>query len=262
MNSFAKYRIFIDESGNPDMKSSEDHNQRFLSLTGAIFDLKDIDNTLNIPFENFKNTYFSNQPDKPIILHRNEIVRRQGNFEVLKDVSIESNFNNDLLRLLKDLEYTVITVVIDKSEHLKKYSSWHYHPYHYCLMVLLERFILFLEEKKAKGDVMIEARGAKEDNELKKIYGNLYEKGTKFVDYGKFKNHLTSKRLKVKPKKSNISGLQIADLLAHPSRKEILRWHGYGLKDKYDFGNKVISIIKLKYYKASVNWGFGRKFLP
>ena len=31
-----KYRIYIDEVGNPDLESCDDPNHRFLSLTGVI----------------------------------------------------------------------------------------------------------------------------------------------------------------------------------------------------------------------------------
>ena len=34
-----KYRIYIDEVGNPDLKSSDNPNHRFLSLTGVILEL-------------------------------------------------------------------------------------------------------------------------------------------------------------------------------------------------------------------------------
>jgi hypothetical protein len=33
-----KYRIYIDEVGNPDLKSSEKEDHRCLCLTGVIFD--------------------------------------------------------------------------------------------------------------------------------------------------------------------------------------------------------------------------------
>ena len=36
-----KYRIYIDEVGNPDLASSENPNHRFLSLTGVILELTD-----------------------------------------------------------------------------------------------------------------------------------------------------------------------------------------------------------------------------
>lgn len=34
-----KYRLYIDESGNFDMKNSDNQNHRFLSLTGVIISL-------------------------------------------------------------------------------------------------------------------------------------------------------------------------------------------------------------------------------
>ena len=47
------------------------------------------------------------------------------------------------------------------------YRTWRYDPYHYCLAVMLERYVLFLERTKGIGDIMAESRGGKEDNRLK-----------------------------------------------------------------------------------------------
>ena len=35
-----KYRIYIDETGNSDLKSSDEPNHRYLSLTGVIITLE------------------------------------------------------------------------------------------------------------------------------------------------------------------------------------------------------------------------------
>lgn len=64
-------------------------------------------------------------------------------------------------------DYRVITVVIDKKLHRDQYQVWHFLPYHYCLAVLLERFVLFLHYGNYRGDVMIESRGGQEDHKLK-----------------------------------------------------------------------------------------------
>jgi hypothetical protein len=34
-----KYRLYVDEVGNSDLKSSDNTDHRFLSLTGVVFDL-------------------------------------------------------------------------------------------------------------------------------------------------------------------------------------------------------------------------------
>ena len=71
----------------------------------------------------------------------------------------------------------------------------------------------------SKGDVMVESRGGKEDMRLKKSFRRILEQGTHHLSSEDLQNHFTSKELKVKPKKANVSGLQIADLIAHPTRR-------------------------------------------
>lgn len=178
----SKQRLYVDEVGNPDLRSAEDPNHRFLSLTGVIFDLDYVAQNLYPEVEELKLKYFGSHPDDPIILHRKEIVNRRYPFHALKDKNVEGRFNVELLRLLSNWEYTVITVVIDKKEHRDLYTTWQYDPYHYCLAVMLERFIFFLEETVDQGDVLAESRGGAEDMRLKKSYRLLYDKGTDYVE--------------------------------------------------------------------------------
>jgi len=56
-----------------------------------------------------------------------------------------------------------------------------------------------------------------------KAYQTVYESGTQWRDRDFFCNALTSRKLKLKPKAANIAGLQLADLLAYPSKQEILK---------------------------------------
>ena len=71
---------------------------------------------------------------------------------------------------------------------------------------------------------------------------------------------LTSKQLKVKPKANNISGLQLADLIAHPSRNEILKEQGFLEKEFSLFVQEVIKILQKKYDRHEGRM-FGKKFL-
>ena len=169
----------------------------------------------------------------------------------------------EFLALLQDLDYSVISVLIDKKEHTLKYSTWKYDPYHYCMEIIVERFFFFLEEKNSKGDVMIESRGGKEDMRLKKSFRKILDNGTHFIESDKLQARLTSKELKVQPKKLNISGLQIADLIAHPARRYIFRKYEIDEGRKYTFGEKIIEILKHKFYNKAGNIeGYGIKKLP
>jgi len=192
------------------------------------------------------------------------LINKKPPFETLKDANVADAFDQELLRLLTDLDFLVMTVVLDKKQHKEQYLVWRYGPYHYCLKILVERFVLFLESKDAVGDVMAESRGGKEDMRLKKSFHRVYQEGTEFVHAEKFKVYLTSSQLKVKPKSNNIAGLQIADLIAHPSYKRMLFQKGR-VEKVGRYGEQILDILESKkYYRGVSNrlWGYGKKWLP
>jgi hypothetical protein len=88
---------------------------------------------------------------------------------------------------------------------------------------MLERYCGFLSFHGATGDVMAESRGGKKDALLKQAYSELYNYGSYYRRPPFFQKVLTSKEIKLKPKIANIAGLQLADLLACPLKKELLR---------------------------------------
>lgn len=259
-----KYRIYIDEVGNSDLKSSNLKDHRFLCLTGVIIDLKTVAETIQPELDYFKNSYFKSDPDEPVILHRSDILYKKGPFSVLKYTEMEEQFNTTLLGLLEKWNYTVIAVVIDKEEHNTRYSTWKYDPYHYCQEIMIERFRLFLNIQNAVGDVMFESRGGKEDIRLKTSFRKLMDSGTHNLSSEQLSEHFTSKELKVKTKLSNIAGLQIADLLAHPTR----RWAFKNIMEMDEgtntFSDKILEILernKFFRYQGKIK-GYGVKKLP
>lgn len=255
-----KYRMYVDECGNPDLESSDNPIHRFLSLTGVIIDLAYVSSTLYGQIESLKSKYFGSHPDDPIILHRKEMVNAKHPFELLRDKKLRKQFDAELLNFLESWEYTVVTVCIDKQAHKEAYKVWRYEPYHYCLALLLERYAIFLEQRQAQGDVMAESRGGKEDRKLKDSFSRLRKAGTEYVTPERFQKVLTSKQLKVKPKTNNISGLQIADIIAHPSRTEILLENGLRDTQLAPFARKIVAILEGKYYQHEGRI-FGKKFI-
>lgn len=117
-----KYRMYVDEVGNPDLKASDDPNHRYLSLTGVILELDYVKNVVAPSLEDLKRRYFASHPDEPVILHRKELVNKRRPFHVLKDPLVERRFNEELLTLLDGLEYVAITAVIDKAQH--RQQTW------------------------------------------------------------------------------------------------------------------------------------------
>ncbi len=260
----AKNRLYIDEVGNSDLKASRDPNHRYLSLTGVTLGLDYVDRVVAPEIETLKRRYFTTHVDEPLVFHRKELVNRRPPFQALRDRKIEEKFNADLLNLLERLEYRVITVVIDKLDHQERYLVWHYDPYHYCLEVLMERYVLWLRRHRVYGDAMAESRGGKEDMRLKRSFERIYEQGTSYVSAELFADRLTSRQLKVKNKSNNIAGLQLADLVAHPSFKATLaRRQNQSLPQ--NFGGQIAGILERDKYNRSPLGridGWGRKWLP
>ena len=79
-----------------------------------------------------------------------------------------------------------------------------------------------------------------------------------------FARCITSSQLKVKDKSNNIAGLQLADLIAHPSYKATLARHQReALPD--NFGGSIATLLEESKYNRSPSgqiWGWGRKWLP
>jgi hypothetical protein len=255
-----KYRIYIDEVGNPDLGSSDNPNHRFLSLTGVIIGLDHVRVTVHPQMEALKRGYFNSHPDEPAILHRKELVNALPPFASLKVTATRMRFDAELLQLLASWEYIVISVCLDKKKHRETYTAWRYDPYHYCLAILLERFVLFLQRINGRGDAIAESRGGREDRRLKDSFNRLCDRGTDYIAGACFQERLTSTQLKVKPKAHNIAGLQLADLLAHPSRNEILQDQGLLERPLAPFARSVIEILQTKYDREGSRV-FGKKFI-
>ncbi len=210
--------------------------------------------------EALKSRYFESHPDDPVILHRKELVNQKPPFHALREIEVEYSFNQDLLRHLREWDYCVITVCIDKKNHVETYRTWKENPYYYCMAVLLERFNFWLNRSNAVGDVMAESRGGREDKRLKIEFRNIWENGTHFVEASQFQRSLTSRELKVKPKTANVTGLQLADLIAHPSRSEILHERGLLGRGLGTFATEIVNILADKYDRRGSQI-YGKKFI-
>lgn len=217
----ARYRVYIDESGDHSYNLLDDPSHRYLALLGVWFRLADDYVEFADNLANFKREVFGPRPDKPVILHRSDIINRKGPFGMLRDTDIRAKFDAGLLGIIRRARFTMVCVIIDKQAHSAKHTS-PFHPYHYCLAAMLDRYVGWLNYKNAVGDVMAESRGREEDLQLKQAYRRVYESGTLLFDYRHHQRALTSRDIKLQAKAANIAGLQLADLLAHPVKQACL----------------------------------------
>jgi hypothetical protein len=245
-----RYRLYIDESGDHTYYKLEDPAKRYLGLTGTFIETEYYRTDFQPEMETLKQKHFPHNPDEPVILHREDIINLGGPFWRLRDAEKKQAFNNDFLHFIKEQDYHIITVVIDKKTHIEQYGEAAYHPYHYCLAALLERYCGFLNFYNAQGDALAESRGGTEDQQLKQAYRVIYNVGTQQRrDADFFRRGLTSSEIKVKPKLANIAGLQLSDLLAYPSKQEILIEERKISDPGDNFGKQICQCIQEKYNK-------------
>lgn len=253
------FRMYVDESGDHFMSGAalRDPHRRFLSLTGVWIDRDEVIRRIQPELRQLKIDYLRPDPDEPLPLHRKEMMAARGRFAPLRDPSRREQFDHELLACLSRWRFQFATIVLDKATHSDATYRLDRHPYNYCFSVLLERYIgnLRYQRPTARGDVLAESRGGKEDSVLRKEYERVYARGTRYHSAKEFKRYLSSKRLKLKRKEADVEGLQLADLISHPSRQQILRENGVTCAPTSPFVIELLTVLERKWN------AYGRKLL-
>lgn len=262
-----KYRLYVDESGNPDYNDLDNPRRRYLCLVGCAMQNKYYHAQFQPALDAIKRLHFpehySNDPDSPVIFHRTDIMQRRGPFWVLREDKRRNEFDGSILAMISQHRFGVFTVVLDKQAHIARHGSIAKHPYHYCLIGLLDLYCQYLNAYNGEGDVLAESRNRNEDTQLKSAYADVYRSGTWENQEKFFQAALTSNELKLKKKEANVAGLQLADMIAHPSKFDVLKDHGVECEDG-SFGDKVRKVIAAKYAPNPIGggvMGYGKLFL-
>lgn len=184
---------------------------------------------------------------------------------MLNKPDINASWEAAVLGLVDKLPYLAITVMIDKHEHKDRYKVWRFNPYHYCMLALVERYVMWLNAKGLTGDVLAEARYKKVDMALKRSFQYFYLHGSDGVPKPIAQKCLTSREIKFAAKKANVAGLQLVELIAHASH------HGTRCKHTKielgnHFGKRIYELLEAKKYRRHPKTlkveGWGQKWLP
>ncbi len=257
-------RLYIDEVGNDDTKTV---SERYLSLTGITTKIRAHDAVIQPEIETLKSQIFGhNPPQWNVILHRREIVRKEAPyFDCLWDLTVNEDWERSLLDLIENLPFIATTVTIDKQEHARKYLVWQFNPYHYCMRALVERYVLWLNRHGLSGDVVAEPRFKKQDKKLKRSFNYIYDHGTEHIPAAIIQKCLTSREIKFEAKAANVAGLQLVEMIGHPSHQSMCA-EFTGAPMTARFGKKIVDVLLKHRYarnpKSRVIEGWGRKCLP
>jgi len=165
---FSDYIVYADESGDHSLKSI-DKDYPVFALVFVIFKKTDYLETVK-KFKEFKFKYFGYDT---VILHEIDIKREKVVFKTLRPKEKKLRFLEDLAVLIKNTNFKIITTIIDKRK-IKSNAN----PYHISLLHQIKTFNNLINNNKLTHTI-IEARGHKKDNELKKEFNN-YAKNLPF----------------------------------------------------------------------------------
>jgi hypothetical protein len=184
------------------------------------------------------------------ILHETDIRKDRGDFTFLKSKTVKTAFLDELTSIVQKTPFVLISTVIKKELYRQRYRAQE-NPYHVALRYGLERVFYYLSELQANlrnTHIVVEKRGKGEDDELELEFRRV-------CDGFNYLQQPLPFELVFADKKSNSTGLQLADLIARPIGLHIL---------KPEQDNRAFAIIDDKFYrngKGNRN-GYGLKCFP
>ena len=208
--------MFLDESGDQNLKKI-DNSYPIFCLAGCIVEFGYYNKIFEKKVDKIKIKHFRT---RDIIIRSYDIRKQKGEFSILVDKKKRESFYLDLDRLVENLQFTVIASVINKLKLKERYSEPG-DPYDLCFQFIMERFCMFLGEKRSVGIMRMESRETHNDRKLAEDYENFRQDGDgRFIKPEEAQRKLVD--LSFNQKSQNIVGHQIADLVAYPIGSDVL----------------------------------------
>jgi len=209
--------MFIDECGDQNL-AAFDQTFPIFTLCGVLMShsqLCDMETKITA----LKKKYWG---DKVVILHSHDIRKCNKEFKILFDLDVKKQFYNDLDAILGQKDaYTAVTCSILKDPYIRQFGKFN-DIYGQSLSFLIERSIFFLDDVSEDADlhIMAEMRGRQQDKNLLNYYNKLRDVGTHWVTPERLQSHI--RKFNFLSKKQNVTGLQLADLIAYPIAQYLL----------------------------------------
>jgi hypothetical protein len=271
MNNF--YFLFLDEIYSPNLNdmlrlTKEDifshPSHKHFGLCGVILKSGDL-YSLTKRLERFKQKYYPKQPN--LISHYVDILNTRDSFSDLALDNLKSTaVHESLSSLVRDTKCAIDYIFIDKHGFAKKYgkfdvdqrlvrikkvksnmfppaSAKDYNLYLLSLKHLIKNYYNFLTQSKGQGIIVAEARGEREDSELRQAFNILLKEGVGTILAKDLRTALLD--IYIVPKKQDYAGTQLADLLVYPIYDSAIPMHNirndHFIHYKTDIETKIIN---------------------
>ncbi len=240
-DNFSDYIIFADESGDHGTASVNPENPIFV-LVFCIFRKFEYISLVKRAISKFKMDFWGHDL---VVLHNREIRKSTGEFSSLFNERKREIFLQALNEVIGDIPFSIAATAIDKRCFSQETQA--NNPYFWALRSCLEQLLGFLtieQQLSRQTHIIVESRGAPEDKDLRLAFNRFAV--DMFPDSNAFNLRFASKQ-------TNSSGLQIADLVAHPIARHIIKRNQL---------NKAFDVLKEKLLGFPEYEGKGLKLYP
>ncbi len=211
--SFSDYIIYADESGDHSLVSINPQNPVFV-LAFCIFEKRSYMETVVPMVQRLKFDFFGHDC---VVLHSHEIRKAHGEFNILLNAQTRQAFIDRVNSIMAAVPVTVIAAAIDKQRHVRQYSD-PANPYEIALTFCMERLHHWLREHRQEGKLahlLVEKRGPAEDAKLELEFRRITQGRNQA-------GVMPNLDIRFMDKKHNSTGLQFADLVAHPIGRHVI----------------------------------------
>jgi hypothetical protein len=244
--AFSDYVVFVDESG--------DHGLKTINLEYPVFVLafcicrKDAYVQHIVPL--IHQLKFDFWGHDAVVLHSHEIRKSKGDFAQLLVPEIRAAFQERITAVMQEAEFTLIAAVINKEQLVRRYAQPN-DPYEIALAFCIERLQMFLQERgqtDRQTHLLVECRGKAEDDKLELEFRRICDGANRV-------GALPNLDIRFVDKKHNSPGLQLADLVAYPVGRHVL---------KPDQPNRAYEVVERKFRQSPTGRipGYGLKLFP
>lgn len=235
---YSDFVVYVDESGDHSLESVAPEFPVFV-LAFCVFHKKHYSQKVVPAIESLKFRHFGHDV---VVLHENDIRKEKGAFR-FSSRQHKQAFIDELTGIVDSNNFILISCVIDKRRLRAEGSN----PYHVALGFCLETLFELLLEKKQETratHVVVECRGKKEDRDLELEFRRICS-GINRLD------RELPFEIVFADKKTNSSGLQLADLVARPIGLATFR---------PEQENRAFEVLKKKFFCSGGRKHVGRGY--
>lgn len=239
---FSDYIVYVDESGDHSL-ASIDRDYPVFVLAFCVFHKRHYAEKIIPAVEKLKFNYFGHDS---VVLHENEIRKQKGDFAFLSHLPTRTEFMDKLTSIVDASNFILMACVVDKTR-LNRTEGTSSNPYHVALDICLEALHEFLTEKgqdQLETHIVVECRGKKEDAELELEFRRICDGDSPGSSRLPFS-------IVFADKKTNLPGLQLADLVARPVGLNYIRPQQ---------ANQAFEVLKGKFFCDGGRAGVGKGY--